>query len=203
LINDEELKRITSEISESISMNYLVDLRKQIKTLKSYLKKKEKLIGVVQYMTPALQDFVNQFTNLEDEAVFQLDIAKWYFANKRYTNGYICLVESIITKLCNVYGLDIKEFSHREKMKKLLSKEEFYSYIPVLRKIQKVYKSCKKIRNNIAHASYNENKTNCKEDIKYVDKYYKKVSKFFRDHEVKNLPQQIVLDEKQQLVIKK
>jgi len=104
------------------------------------------------YVVPLIKDFTTRFSGIKSASEFQLELSKWYFDNKRCGLGYICLVESVITKLCN--NLDIKDFNNRKNIKNIFcltnkSKE--------LTKLEYKYKSINKIRRRIAHASFYQN----------------------------------------------
>ena len=74
---------------------------------------------------------------------------------QKYGHGYICLVESVLTKLCEVYDLDITDFDSREKVKKeILSNRKYQREIEDLEKLADKYFTINKIRNRIAHASF-------------------------------------------------
>jgi len=44
-----------------------------------------------------------RFKGISSSSGLQLALAEWYFENKRYAQVYICLTESIITWLLEIY----------------------------------------------------------------------------------------------------
>ena len=78
---------------------------------------------------PYLKDFTNRFKGINTNSRFQFELARWYFENKRYANGYICLAESIITRILEIYRDANTKItwskSERERIKRLIRSYEF------------------------------------------------------------------------------
>ncbi len=208
LIKNTELQKIITNISEQTNINYLVELRREIKNLDKKIKELEEnnIEEVVfTYMIPTLKEFINRFANLNSDSNFQLAVAKWYFDNKIYSNGYICMAESVITRLCEIYGLDIAKQRNRELMKPLTWRKNnlFKGRDEHLDRLIGVYSEVNPIRNKIAHASFdthvkiqNRNeRLDHKSDINNINNYYTQLNMILNNDGLKQLPKVISLQE--------
>ncbi len=208
LIKNTQLQKTIRNISEQVSINYLVDLRKEIKDLS----KKIGALGdanteevVFAYMLPTLKEFIARFENISVDSNFQLAMAKWYFDNKNYASGYICMAESIITRLCEIYGLKITKQYNRNLIKSLTwtSNNPFKGRDEDLDKLLDTYNDINPIRNKVAHASFDtetkdqdkNTKLDQKLDINNVNNYYTKLNKILNSEALKDLPKTIPLEE--------
>lgn len=54
-------------------------------------------------MQPYLQSFIDRFKGISSSGKLQFAMAQWYFDNYRFAHGYICLAESIITRILEIY----------------------------------------------------------------------------------------------------
>lgn len=150
----------TRKISELININYLPDLRREVDRMKGILARCGDItVPVFQYLMPYVNDFIKTFSGVNSNAEFQFRLAGWHFEHRRYASGYICLAESIITRLLEIYRkeglkIDLTEKNAREKGKKLLYKLEFSG--ADCRRLFSLYKEINNIRNRIAHAGFDE-----------------------------------------------
>lgn len=196
LVNDDSLGRKSTEeiskkinnITELVNINYLTDMQNQIEKLNDILDKEQNLNGAAMYIIPLIKDFTKRFSGIKFASEFQLELSKWYFDNKRYGHGYICLVESILTKLCEVYNLDIKDFDSREKVKKILYTYSFRKKSQDCENLVYKYLNINKIRNRIAHASfYQDGSYSFSTDIAQANKNYKDVKKLLESKGINEL----------------
>ncbi len=141
-----ELANRIEQLSQAININYVNTIKQRSSDLKASLNKPT-TNSPFNYIRTILEDFVKKFTRSStNESDFQLELAGWYFENKRYATGYITLAEAIITYVCEIEGKDIREKDQRDAMKKFLSRENAHS------ELAKIYKKVDKIRNSVAHA---------------------------------------------------
>ena len=191
--NTKEISNRIENITELVNINYLTDMQNQIEKLNDILNKEPNLNRAAMYVIPLIKDFTTRFSGIKSASEFQLELSKWYFDNKRCGLGYICLVESVLTKLCEVYNLDIKDFNNREDIKNIFcltnkSKE--------LAKLKHKYKSINKIRRRIAHASFYQNeKFSFNADIKQANKNYEDVKRLLESKEINELKTIITYEE--------
>jgi len=195
LVENPELRKTMENVSELVSLNYLVDLKNQFKKLNKLINDKygKEDLGLYYYMTPKINSFIKRFEGIETHFEFQLEFAKWYFENKNFSNGYISLLESIITGLCEIYGVSSEDRENREKMKKLLNVPKYKNKVKEFKDFSnKVYKSTNKIRINIAHSAHNDTYNNSfKSVVQNANNKYEQTKKFFKSEVAKTLPEKI------------
>jgi len=180
LINDEKLSEKFRNISDIVNVNYIDDFKREVDSLNNLLNSTELSEPVVKYMEPYLQSFINRFKGISTSSQLQFSLAKWYFDNKRYAHGYICLAECIITKILEIYRERNKNISwgetNRKKIKNLIYSYEFKN-ISEYKKVYDEYDSIRSIRNKIAHAGFLDNKS-FKKDINNAYTYLSHVEKY-------------------------
>lgn len=187
----EEMRKKIKNISDLVNINYLVDLQKQIQALNKLIDSEYE--NAIAYVLPLIKDFTSRFKDIEYGSEFQLELSRWYFENKKYGHGYICLVESVLTKLCEVYELDITDFDNREKVKKkILSNRRHQREIKDLKNLADKYFSINDIRNRIAHASfYSDNKYSFSNDINQAMSNYQDIKKLLERKGINKLNESI------------
>lgn len=179
LIADPDLSNSIKNISEIVNINYIDDFKKNIDYLNSLVENNLNCEPVINYMKHYLSAFTRRFKGINSSGKLQLALSEWYFENKRYAQGYICLVESIISKFLESYrekDSTIKwNEENRNKVKYLivnhLQYEEKYC------KIYEEYETIRKIRNTVAHAGYTRNK-NFVKDIEEALSHLNNVKKY-------------------------
>jgi hypothetical protein len=98
-----------------------------------------------------LSNFINRFSQTNSDAELQLELAGWYFENKRYATGYITLTEAIVTYVCECEEEDVRQQQSRENALDIL-----HSPQQEKRRLSQLYFQVNPIRNQIAHASLYE-----------------------------------------------
>ena len=138
-----------------MNINFLTEMEKEVRKINSLLNQHSIKVGISAFITPQIKNFSERFQGLSNRSDFQLEIGKWYFENYRYGHGYICIVEAIITKMCEVLGKDILDYDQREEAKQKLFNDR------VLQKDNKDFNRLSEklgkvnaIRKTIAHASF-------------------------------------------------
>lgn len=196
LINDDSISERIKNISDIVNINYIDEFKKEIDKLNYLLENNKSTELVINYMQPYLKSFINRFKGISSSGELQLALAKWYFDNKRFAHGYICLAEAIITRILEIYRERNAKISwshkNREKIKSLLYKLE---YKPEFRKLFEKYKDISKIRNQLAHAGFS-NKSNFKEDIDKAYTRLNKVEKYvFNNKTLEKLPEEFLFNQ--------
>jgi CRISPR-associated Csx2 family protein len=148
-------------IEESLRKLDFSDIREPGKTIAGYL-----------------EDFLKRFAGVKQDSAFQLEMAQWYFDNKRYGFGYIVLAEAIITRICEVLELDTTyKRQDREKAK--------YCFFgnrdsKIVRELKQNYDTISAIRNNVAHALTDRDERNFVADIQNYQRRCDKVAQVFK-----------------------
>lgn len=191
--NVEEMQKKINNVSDLVNINYLVDLQKQIQALNRLIDLEYKYDSAITYVLPLIKDFTYRYNDIECASEFQLELSKWYFENKKYGHGYICLVESVLTKLCEVYRLDITIIDNRKKvMLKILSNRKYQNKVKTLGELADKYFAINKIRNRIAHASfYHTNNYSFRSDVDQAVNHYQDVKKLLESEDINRLNESI------------
>lgn len=199
LINDKEIAKRITNVSELVNINYLVNLKEQITKLKESLDlERLKETKVLNYVLPQIKQFLTRFEEIDSNHKFQFEIAKWYFDNKRYANGYICLVESLFTYLCEIYDLDSNKISNRKLVRTLLASKDIgkrYYQLTYLMNLREIYRKTNNVRRNVAHAALVGNKRNFDCDIENAKRYYQEIENLFSEEKFEDLPSEISISE--------
>lgn len=189
LIDDKKVSDRVNMVSDLVNINYLENLKKQINKLNGILNSNRvKKLRVLNYIIPNINSFLNRFQDVETEWQFQLEMAKWFFENSRYNNSYICLVESILTYLCQLYNLDFKDYNNRKLVKNIVLSKKMnkkYSHLGKLMKLKKEYIKVNKARRHIAHGGLTGNKRDFNSDIENLYNYPKYIRDLLFDPQLK------------------
>lgn len=162
-----ELAASIKDLSDRINMNFLKDIRNERR--RNLWRNLRKIDGPGSMAASTVERFLKIFDNEQSEAYFQLNLARWFFEQKRYAAGYIALTEAIITKLCEGNIRDIENWNERQKVKNNYIGKD-YEYLNGLGVL--LYK-VNEIRRLIAHSQggsedqYRSAVANC---IKYCDR---------------------------------
>ncbi|NLY74343.1 MAG: TIGR02221 family CRISPR-associated protein [Firmicutes bacterium] len=191
LIKDDGISETIRNISDLVNINYIDDFKREIDRLNHLLKNTDSSEQVVRYMQPYLQSFVDKFKGISSSGKLQFSLAQWYFDNYRFAHGYICLTESIITRILEIYRERNSKISwgnaNRGKIKTLIEKLGS-STKPEYSKAHEVFNSIRKIRNLIAHAGYSDGNT-FREDIGKAYSHLNNVEKYvFNNKALEKLP---------------
>lgn len=190
LVQDEEIAGKIRNISDLVNINYVNDFKKEIDSLNYSLRKTSSSELVVKYMQPYLQSFIDRFKGLNTSGQLQFALAQWYFDNYRFAHGYICLAESVVTRILEIYRERNHNISwsnaNRERVKDLIVKLETSSR-PKYNMLFTVYDPIRRIRNTIAHAGYADG--NFQDDINKARTHVKNVEKYvFNNRALDKLP---------------
>ena len=190
-IENEKLSKKLRSFSAALNMNYIASLRQSINSLKKLEEDIKSLEGPAKLIIPkVIKDFMERFGNEEKDYLFQAELSKWHFEQKRYGMAYININEAIIG-----FIMDVLEFPlltgdrkrdenrlakdwlnmiiNRHKTKKALAEyradidnKKLYEYI-------KIFEHSRKIRNEIAHSI--GGKDSAFNDIDSLKKYCDKI----------------------------
>lgn len=152
-------------------------------------------IKPVEYILPLINNFVKRLSGNDRAFDFQLELSKWYFENRRYGHGYICLVEAVLTRLCEIYDLDLRIIGNRNRVKSLVADRSYQRLNPSLKRLADKYHAVNDIRNRIAHAAfYSGGNYSFATDIGQAMKNYEDIRKLLNHEDINNLASSIPFD---------
>ena len=123
-----------------------------------------------------MEDF-QTLCRVKQDSAFQLEMAQWYFDNKRYGFGYIVLAEAIITRICEVLELDTTYKRQDRKRPNIVFWQPRFKDSPELKQN---YATISAIRNNVAHALTDRDERNFVADIQNYQRRCDKVAQVFK-----------------------
>lgn len=173
LTKDENVKETLKNISDLMSINYIKDLKSEVDKLDNYFETNQINIPVITHLMPQINDFVSRFKGLNLNSDFQFELAKWNFENRRYANGFICLAESIVTRMIDIYvkageNVNMNNY-HRNCVKHFLRNILKNDTNPRFKELSELYEYISSIRNNIAHAGFLSGKKEGQKTDDYKD----------------------------------
>ena len=169
-IENEKLSKKLRNFSDALNMNYIASLRQSINSLKKLEEDIENLDGPAKLIIPkVIKDFINRFDKEEKDYLFQAELAKWHFEQKRYGMSYININEAIIGFIMDVLEFPLligdkkrdenklaKDWLNmaisRHKSKKPLPEYRADEDNKKLHEYIKIFEHSRKIRNEIAHS---------------------------------------------------
>lgn len=174
LKKNEELKKeynIFNNFTNAMRIANMTDIKNNINSISQKLViLKDSRNPIISLMTKEMEDFVNRLDK-KKISEFQLALADWYFEHKHYALAYMALIESIVSKVCEVKEYNVQSESRRKNAKfeiSGVSSELYYD----------VYRGANEIRNNIAHQLQNNRQS--QQDIRNLETYIKKTTRIFQ-----------------------
>ena len=190
-IENEKLSKKLRNFSDALNMNYIASLRQSINSLKKLEEDIESLEGPAKLIIPkVIKDFMNRFATEEKDYLFQAELAKWHFEQKRYAMAYININESIIGFIMDALDLPLLTGDKKKDENKLAKdwlnmivsrhevnkiypnfkvdrdNQELYEYI-------KIFEHSRRVRNEIAHSI--GGKDSAVNDINSLKNYCEKI----------------------------
>lgn len=132
------------DFSNVLSFNYVHELKSQINILTS-LSKHEYSYPAKLIVPIVFSDFTKRFIHCKQQSEYQFELCKWQFEKKMYALSCLCLIESIITFVCENENIDETNKNDRDKAKEIICN---YSELSQLKEI---YEPANKIRKSVAH----------------------------------------------------
>lgn len=193
LIGEEDISKSINNVSDIVNINHIDEFKREIDSLAGLLDGAVPSDPIIKHMLPFLNSFTDRFKGISSTSELQFALAEWYFENKRFAQGYICLTECIITRTLEIYRRNNSKISfsiyNRDKVKKLIAitSEQSSKDKSRYNDLRKEFEVLRDIRNAIAHAGYAEN-SSYSEAIKDTDHHLNKVRKIiFNDSVLKDL----------------
>ena len=117
---NKSMSKILMDFSYSKGLNHLYDLKSKIQQLKSF--KYSGLSKIQEVTIPNIvSSFLYRFEKTKTDSQFQFEIGKWMFDNKQYGSTAIAIIESLITKVCELEFIDSSIKENRDCAKTLIT----------------------------------------------------------------------------------
>ncbi len=117
---NKSMSKLLMDFSYSKGLNHLYDLKSKIQQLKSF--KYSGLSKIQEVTIPIIvKDFLDRFEKTKTDSQFQFEIGKWMFENKQYGSTSIAIIESLITKVCELESIDSTVKENRDCAKMLIT----------------------------------------------------------------------------------
>ena len=190
-IENEKLSKKLRNFSDALNMNYIASLRQSINSLKKLEEDIESLEGPAKLIIPkVIKEFMNRFATEEKDYLFQAELAKWHFEQKRYAMAYININESIIGFIMDALDLPLLTGDKKKDENKLakdwlnmiISRHETNKIYPnfkvdkdnqELHEYIKIFEHSRRVRNEIAHSI--GGKDSAVNDINSLKNYCEKI----------------------------
>ena len=190
-IENEKLSKKLRNFSDVLNMNYIASLRQSINSLKKLEEDIKSLEGPAKLIIPkVIKDFMDRFATEEKDYLFQAELAKWHFEQKRYAMAYININESIIGFIMDALDLPLLTGDKKKDENKLakdwlnmiISRHEANKIYPnfkvdkdnqELHEYIKIFEHSRRVRNEIAHSI--GGKDSAVNDINSLKNYCEKI----------------------------
>ena len=190
-IENEKLSKKLRNFSDALNMNYIASLRQSINSLKKLEEDIKSLEGPAKLIIPKIiKNFMDRFATEEKDYLFQAELAKWHFEQKRYAMAYININESIIGFIMDALDLPLLTGDKKKDENKLakdwlnmiISRHEANKIYPnfkvdkdnqELHEYIKIFEHSRRVRNEIAHSI--GGKDSAVNDINSLKNYCEKI----------------------------
>ena len=198
-IENEKLSKKLRNFSDALNMNYIASLRQSINSLKKLEEDIKSLEGPAKLIIPkVIKDFMDRFATEEKDYLFQAELAKWHFEQKRYAMAYININESIIGFIMDVLDLRLLTGDKKKDENKLakdwlnmiISRHETNKIYPnfkvdkdnqELHEYIKIFEHSRRVRNEIAHSI--GGKDSAVNDINSLKNYCEKIIELLKNRD--------------------
>jgi CRISPR-associated Csx2 family protein len=160
--------------SQAVNIGYSPTVQQQVKSLQENLRKRQTK-APFKHLKKFIENFLEPFSQ-KHESDFQLELAGWYFKNKRYATGYLTMTEAILTYLCEINTKDPDIYSERKLIKDLIFNHPSHKSS----RLSQLYKEINEIRKRIAHPVIGSSEVNLSDNIKKADSYHKELKSIFK-----------------------
>ncbi len=162
------------QFTNVLSMNFIYEIKSQINLLTSLASKKyalpEKLI-----LPEAFKSFTKRFSKHNKLSEYQFELSIWHKDNSNFALSYLCLVEAILSFVCEQEKFNATAKDKRDKAKELILKNDRYF------KINLIYTKANEYRKNSAHLVENVT-SNANEAVKKLNDFHSEFKKILYAH---------------------
>lgn len=162
LDNETEISKKIEAFSDSLNLNYVATIKRNIESIKKIREKILMLTGPAKLIIPnVVNEFILRFENINENYRFLFELAKWHYEQKRYGLVAININECIREMIANLLGIedrgedwkkgDGEILNALEKIKRNNPKYKG-SFDKKSETIYKIFEHTRKIRNEISHS---------------------------------------------------
>lgn len=173
-----EKNKTTSEkltqFTNVLSMNFIHEIKSQISLLKSLASntysQPEQII-----LPKAFSAFAKRFSNLKKQSEYQFELSVWHKENSNYGLSYLCLVEAIVTYVCEQEGSVATNETARNRAKDSIYNDSRYSHI------KSIHSEANTYRKNSAHLLENV-QANAQKAVKKLSVFHIEFNKILKSN---------------------
>ncbi|ULB35861.1 TIGR02221 family CRISPR-associated protein [Proteiniphilum propionicum] len=117
-----------TQFTNVLSMNFIHEIKSQISLLTSLASNTYPLPEQI-ILPKAFSAFAKRFSNLKKQSEYQFELSVWHKENSNYGLSYLCLVEAIVTYVCEQEGSVATDEIARNSAKDSIYNDSRYSHI--------------------------------------------------------------------------
>lgn len=162
------------DFTNTISINFIHEIKSQIAVLKSLSNESDYELPERLIIPKTFKEFIRFFDGARSLSTYQFRLSQWHEKIGNTALSYLCLVEAIITFVCEKNNWNEKDKRKREKAKELIINENKYE-------LSKIYGETNTIRKRIAHAiDENTKEGNMNNAVNSLKKYQQQFEKIMK-----------------------
>ncbi len=160
-----------NDFTDMLSMNFIHEVDSKLAVIKSLSKEFEKMSGPSALIIPQIfKQFIIYFRQAKKLSEYQFLLSKWHYKNSNFALSYLCLVEAIVTFVCEKECIEYLGEDNRNMAKKYIINNLKYT------SVKEIFSPANKIRTSVTHLTGNKN-IGAKQSIISLDKFIKDFEK--------------------------
>lgn len=167
------------EFTKFLSMNFIHEVKTQISILTNLSNSDNYDLPEKLIIPKAFKSFSKRFQSLKKVSEYQFELSVWHRENSNYALAYLCLIEAIVTHICEQERFDEQCQDSRNQAKDIIHKNSKYI------KEYEIFRIANKYRKNAAHLIGNTHQKSSKA-VQELEKFQKDFNKILQ-----NAPQSI------------
>jgi len=166
----EVLTKTFSNFNNSLHIANMASIKQFITGAKSKIQKmKNSKNNIISFVYPQLEQIISRLDR-DKLSHFQYELASWLYENKNYALSYMALAEAIVSKTCELKGLDTSSQDDRNQAKRRIDAPYNKYYNETIGTEKNKNANISDIRNNIAH-QLRDRKNMVNQDIQSLEKF--------------------------------
>jgi len=171
---EKETENTFVQLNNAMSLMNIAALKGFVDNAAKKLKTIEKTANpVIRQLSSEIRRIVERLQH-EEESDFQFALARWLYENHNFALAYIALYEAVITKSCELAGLDTHDHDRREEAKRSIGDDRYGKYF-----YTKYEDSISKIRNSIVH-QHRDRENLAQQDIQRLGRFLDHFEGYFK-----------------------
>ena len=162
-----------TDFTNILSMNFIHQVKAQINILTSLADKEFSLPEKI-VLPKTFKSFTKRFSGLNKQSEYQLELSKWHKENANYALSYLCLIEAIVTYVCEKESIDSSNKDCRESAKGLIMKHGEYEVI------KGIFDKANSYRKSSAHLIEDKN-NKAKDAVSQLNQFQKDMLKIINN----------------------